>query len=427
MALSHVRDIRALSIGVVVVATAVALPIGSMPASSADSPVDAGVVASSNVPIPSSGLIFGAMVSAEPGQKNSTAASAFENQLGRTLGMDRSYSRWDDPQPNYAIQYAVKAGRIPFVSIQPQRSDGSPVSWASIASGSEDATVRAQADALKAVARPIMVSLDHEMNLTTAYGTPADYRAAAQHFVTVFRAEGAANVSFAFVLSAAGYQDGQAADYYPGASYVDWIGADAYNFGGCQPGLPAWRSLADTAGAFYQWGSAQGKPLVLAEWGTAQDPNDPKRQARWIDDAAATMQSWPNLKAAAYFDSDNYTCPWRVTDNADTLASFRTLARSAPANGLPTAHLTIFAGGTTTTGSVTFKENNSTGANQSTGNGIASWTIDFGDGTPTTSGSGQPSYSSHLYTTNTPHSATLRILDSAGGQATTTQTVPQPT
>ena len=45
----------------------------------------------------------------------------------------------------------IARGRIPILSIRPQRKDGSTLSWASIAAGTHDANIRSQADAIGAL------------------------------------------------------------------------------------------------------------------------------------------------------------------------------------------------------------------------------------------------------------------------------------
>ncbi len=126
------------------------------------------------------------------------------------------------------------------------------------------------------------------------------------------------NVRFVLILTPTAYASDPSA-WYPGDRYVDWIGTDAYNFGGCKAGVSGWRSLSAAAGAFYQWASARGKPLLLAEFGSAPDRDDPDRQADWLQQAAATLADWPSMKAVIYFDQIG-TCDWRLQNSPwDTL------------------------------------------------------------------------------------------------------------
>jgi hypothetical protein len=408
-----------LPVGLLVTACAALLTVAVNGHSAGASP------ARPNVMLPTSGMIFGAAVGSNPDENDTRAVAVFEDELGRTLGLDRSFSSWDATEPSYAIKDDVKFGRLPFVTIQPQLSNGQKITWYGITSGAHDARIYAQARALKSVGHPILLSLDHEMNLRSGWGSAADYAAAMRHYVDIFRAVGATNVSFAFVLSASGYLNNGANAWYPGDSYVDWIGADTYNFAQCQPniGLPHWRTLATTGQPFYDWAGKRGKPLVIAEWGTTNDPKNPQAKAQWISDAVKTLQGWPKVKAAAYFEADA-TCDWRVTSDAASLSAFKTLAASPLANAMPTARLSVLSGQDAGFGTVVFKGSNSTGANHATGSGVASWSFDPGDGTATITGRGQPGTITHSYRVGGQHIATLHVLDGTGRAATTSLTLP---
>ena len=179
---------------------------------------------------------------------------------------------------------------------------------------------------------------------------------------------------FVLILTPTAYASDPSA-WYPGDRYVDWIGTDAYNFGGCKAGVSGWRSLAAAAGAFYQWASARGKPLLLAEFGSAADRDDPDRQADWLQQAAATLADWPSMKAVIYFDQIG-TCDWRLQNSPATMAAFRDFARSAAANSDPTARLLPQSATTAAPRLVSFTAAASTGGGHGTGSGVDSWTLD---------------------------------------------------
>jgi len=105
--------------------------------------------------IPTHGLLFGASVEAEGALNYHQQMAAFESQLGRTLAIDRSFSRWDDAQPSALVADDLTDGRVPFLSISGLKRDGSKLPWASIAAGAYDADIRTQADALRGTARPM--------------------------------------------------------------------------------------------------------------------------------------------------------------------------------------------------------------------------------------------------------------------------------
>lgn len=375
---------------------------------------------------PPAGVVFGASVATTTGTSAAQALAGLEASVGRTLGIDRTYSRWDDVQPTPIVVDDVAHGRLPLLSIRPQRKDGSIIPWADLASGAHDAEIRAQADAFRDRGIALILTLHHEPELAVGYGTAADYVAAFRHYVAVFRGERATGVAFAVVLGAGTFKNPAA--WYPGDDVVDWIGADAYNFAACVPGQPAWRSLATAAGPFYAWASSRGKPLVLAEWGSAEDPAQPGRKAQWLRDAATTLAGWPQVKAAAYFDRVG-TCDWRITTSATAADAFADIAHSPWANGAPTARLVAATPLAAAPLAETFDLSTSTGAASATGSGVTSWSLDFGDGSGAVSGVGQPTSVVHTYAAG--HwRATLTVRDAADTAATTTALVvaaPPPT
>jgi len=83
--------------------------------------------------------------------------------------------------------------------------------------------------------------------------------------------------------------------YYPGNQFVDWIGWSAYARN-TQPELDkSYRSLNIDA---YQQMLVKNKPLMQAEFGKSDD----FRQGKWLREAFQTIKSWPEIKAAIYWD-----------------------------------------------------------------------------------------------------------------------------
>jgi beta-mannanase len=267
-----------------------------------------------------------------------------EAQVGREFAIDHRYYPWATAMPDTYDKWTAAHGRIPMISVCSCYWDqgNTPVMWADIAHGRYDLYLISIADGFKALKVPMFFGFDAEpeTNLPGATqqprGTAADYVAAFRHVVDVFRARGATNV--AFVWSVTGYafqsasgESASAASTYPGDAYVDWLGVDPYNFdhGG------AWHSLAYEMGPWYEWvrTTHPGKPLMLSEWGSVEDLNQPGRKAQWFAQASADLQSqFSAVRAVVYFDeqkSEQGTVhDWRIDTSTSALQAFRTMAHT---------------------------------------------------------------------------------------------------
>lgn len=122
------------------------------------------------------------------------------------------------------------------------------------------------------------IRLGWEMNLpgwkAAAYPNSADqWKQAYRHAVGAIR-KGGPNLRIAWVVNEGPGQTGtkDAAMFYPGDSYVDYIGMDAYDW---WPGYTTDANIARHRDAAYGWNhwmnfaKAHGKKFVLPEWGIA--------------------------------------------------------------------------------------------------------------------------------------------------------------
>ncbi len=293
--------------------------------------------------VPEKGAHFGVWAKPRSGETVQTALTGLEADSGRKFAMHRVYGNWDDLQPSSLVEWNVDNGRTPILGIVARRADGARVRWSSIASGSEDASIVAKARGLKGLDLPIWVVFHHEpeddadTHSAVKNGTPEEFIAAWRHVVDVFRQEGATNVAFVWNMMAYSFKTGSAESYYPGDNYVDWAAADGYNWYGCDnTSKGRWLSFSQIFESFRDWGVSHGKPLMLAEWGSIEDPNVAGRKGAWISHAAATVKSWPEIKALSYFHSrpsssqggegGPSTCEWWVDSSTTSLEAFTAMA-----------------------------------------------------------------------------------------------------
>lgn len=382
--------------------------------------------------IPAVGVLFGAEVGKHGTETFAAAQVRAEEAVGRKLDLDRIYRQWDAPQPDPVAVADVRRGRVPLLSIRPQRNDGTRIPWATVASGSLDADIRAQADGLKQLGTPLFLIFHHEADIEGGYGTPVEFVAAWRHYVQVFRDDGVTNVSFVWNLVPASFTGDAARGtaMYPGDDWVDWMAVDAYNWFGCTAGTaPGWRSLADAIASWAAWAQPHGKPLMLAEWGSVEDPAQAGRKAQWLRDALDAPRRWPQLKAMSYFDTTG-SCRWSVDSTPTARAAFNEIAHQPITQGRPNALLRVSRtiGGAPLP--VTFDASRTTGPLVDGQPAISSWTVDFGDGSAPATGTGPPPGSiPHSYAVGA-YTARLTVTDASGagnGDVATVQAVAAPT
>lgn len=224
----------------------------------------------------------------------------FDQAAGIT-GHPAVFNRWttpDGPVAPVLADAATRAGLAPMISWNLPLADGA------VASGRQDAYLKAQAAAVKAFGGPVFIRLDWEMNATwnpqwnPPAVTPAQFVAGWRHVHAVFAAAGVANVAFVWcptVWSGPGGVDASA--WYPGDDVVDWNGLDAYPQSAPSDYLlngPDGMEAAD------RFAATHGKPLMLAEWAPQLPQPDAADSVDLVLDWAARHKE--TVKALVYFD-----------------------------------------------------------------------------------------------------------------------------
>ena len=265
--------------------------------------------------VPTAGALWGAFPN-EPG-----GAATLQQRVGRKLAVINRYVPWNFTNWS-AFGPEVRAHQMPLISW----SAAPTTNAAAIAAGHSDAAIRNAALQLKALGGPILLRPFYEFDQPTghprAMGTPAQVIAAWRRVYAIFAAEHATNVHFVWCPMAFDFARGVAQRYWPGSAYVQWVGADGYNFPGS-----TWHSFGQLFQSAYSFAVAQRKPLIAAE--TASPAADPRTPA-WIAGAASFIASHPDFKAVSYFDSvspKGYN--FRIASNPKTLAAFVAWGRAA--------------------------------------------------------------------------------------------------
>jgi hypothetical protein len=299
---------------------------------------------------PLSGIYFGGApyFTAPPSMlEGDTVASARIVQFDHDAGRQAIWSEFDQHWfegldfPRDKVMTVWRAGKIPFIRMFPHAGSpfgqGNPpeqypgdYSLQNIIDGKFDAQLRKWADAARDTNIPLLVEFGTEANAsepwtgmwngageTAGYGDPTfpdgpeRFRDAYRHIVSLFRQEGATNITwFWHVVQQFAPTSwwNTFANLYPGDDYVDWLGLSTYGLNNLPDGNymsfeQALQTFHDPgyAGSYGDITSLSTKPLALVEVGVTEIPQKPQ----WIHDMLTTLQSgrYPRVVGLAWWNS----------------------------------------------------------------------------------------------------------------------------
>lgn len=296
---------------------------------------------------PASGVYHGAFAgdlgTTSTATQVNSVVGAFENLAGKKLGVVNFFVG-NGTFPTSAVTAIAARNSLPMVSLSP----GGPT-LDQIAAGSADTQYRSFAQGAKAYGKPVLVRWGWEMNGSgyswagSTNGANMEsgpkYVRAWRHVVDVFRAQGASNVKFVWCIDAWGRGPADGAkgkwnyfgNYYPGDAYVDWAGADGYQWPG---------SNYNTFGAIFDDPNLSAsflttmrnehptKPVLIGEMGVATNDS---RAPQWIADAYSSVANkYTNVKALVWFNKNQDGSNWAlVSGSAQTNAYRSAVSNSA--------------------------------------------------------------------------------------------------
>jgi Glycosyl hydrolase family 26 len=154
----------------------------------------------------------------------------FARAVGRKPDIVLYYNSWDEPFSLKFARRAAEHGAAPFVQMEPLN-----VSMASIVAGDSDPYLRKYAKEVRDFGHPVILSFASEMNGNWypwgwTHTPPRVWVAAWRHVVTLFRQQGAQNVTWMWTISHDIAGTGPLRAYWPGSRYVSWVGIDGYYF-----------------------------------------------------------------------------------------------------------------------------------------------------------------------------------------------------
>ncbi len=178
---------------------------------------------------------------------------------------------------------------LPFIQVDPRK-----VKLSDIVKGRYDSYLRAYAQAARRFCSPLVYSVGHEFNGSWypwghRHTRPSVFTAAWRHMHDIFTQEGASNVVWAWDPDHAAQNP---APWWPGSSYVGWIGVDGYFR---KPGQTSFRALFGNRIAEIR--KFSNAPILIAETGAPPG----KQRAKQIRILLDGVRSY-GLLGIIYFD-----------------------------------------------------------------------------------------------------------------------------
>lgn len=257
-------------------------------------------------------LVWGAYVGS--GQ----IASGFESLVGHKMDMQAVFVGWGNGA-DFPSGYGTKErGETLFVYWE---QFGTTLD--AIINGSQDSYIKQFAASANAYVAPVILAPFHEMNGdwtpwsgVVGNNTPAKVVLAWQHIHDLFA--GVNNVKFAWVANADSVPDTSAnaiGQYWPGTSYVDYVGLDGFN-GPTYDSSLSFDSLFSSA---ISQVNGYGKPILITSTAAASSAGKPA----WITDAlTVAIKKYSNVIGWIWFN-ENKEANWLVNSDASSLTAFK--------------------------------------------------------------------------------------------------------
>ncbi len=247
--------------------------------------------------------------------------ASFGQMAGRQPNLAGYYSGWAQPFDTSFAETIHEHGVIPFVQIDP-----TDASLSAIAAGTYDDYLSSFADSVSDFGHAVVIGFGHEMNAYWyswgyTHVPAATFVAAWRHIVTLFRKEGADNVTWLWTLEAdQPGTTGPIASWWPGAQYVTWVGIDGY-----------YSRPSDTFASVFRQTIAQvraftGKPVLLSETAVGPDGNQPANIQNLFHGMAAYQTLglvWFDIAQHGSISRQNWRLEGNALANALAQISFR--------------------------------------------------------------------------------------------------------
>ncbi|MDP9696396.1 UNVERIFIED_ORG: hypothetical protein J2X79_003976 [Arthrobacter globiformis] len=243
-----------------------------------------------------------------------------------------SYKDFNQAPPLAELEAARGRGAVVLLTWEPWAWDGgtSQAAYAldRIAAGDFDPYLRQWGHALADWDHPVMLRFGHEMNgnwypwseQLNGNG-PGDYATAWRHVHDVVASTGASNITWVWNPNVPHWGSTALSALYPGASYVDAVALDGYNWGtSASGGTWVWPAQLFGQGLAELRSLAPGKQILIGETSSAEQGGS---KAEWTSSLVGYLVTQGDVTALTWFHFNKETV-WRIhssTAAADALRS----------------------------------------------------------------------------------------------------------
>jgi mannan endo-1,4-beta-mannosidase len=250
---------------------------------------------------PTGGKFFGVEAQGAP---SLAPVASFAASVRKRPDLIGQYLAWNSSFDAQAVSAAWSYGALYYIAWEPYGTSAQ-----AIADGQSDAYISRFASAVRALNLPVAISFGHEMNGNwypwgTGQTSAAQFVAAWRHIHNLFIQAGASNVIWVWnpnVIN--GVPQVGLRPYWPGDSYVDWVGITGYF---PSSGEESFASLyGPTMTEVKQFTT---KPIIIAETSVQTGPSEILAARSLV----AGVKRHPGVLGFIWFDFNKAGTDWQV-------------------------------------------------------------------------------------------------------------------
>ena len=261
--------------------------------------------------------LIGAFIGDRPNRKD---IIDFKRDYGKKPYFVMIFVDWDKYPDLGSVKAILDEGSSPFITWEPWEAvSKTGIDYDKLLQGGYDQYITNFARLIKSFKSEVFLRFAHEMNgnwypwAGSKIGVDK-YISIYKHVKDIFDREEVENVKWVFSIN---WEDvppikaNRSLNYYPGDTYVDYVGIDGYNWGNTQ----SWSRWVTFKELFYkvyeEINHTVKKPILISEFSSASSGGD---KAKWIINAMKDIKRLEDITGFVLFNV-NKEVDWRFPVN----------------------------------------------------------------------------------------------------------------